>query len=162
MRDAVMAPVRGAGRLPYVGKRLFLTLFVGVAVVYAPVAISRMFWVYGAGAPGVLDRSTRRSMAWTTLGGPESVVGVRAADYAEHRLAMLVHTTLGGLALPVGAFQWLCRPRVSNTVHRLAGNAYLGLMALSMGAAGFGELRKAGRAVVGQKVEQSAMVDIVQ
>lgn len=62
-----------------------------------------------------------------------SVQSVRHAAYAEHRVVLLVHTTLGALALALALFQFSARLRTRRpAAHRWIGRAYLALMSVSM------------------------------
>ncbi len=58
--------------------------------------------------------------------GDGSVDAVRHQAYAEHRVVLLVHTTLGALALTLAMFQFSARIRERwPAVHRWNGRSYL-------------------------------------
>lgn len=115
--------------------RATLIAFVAVAVLYAPVGITAMWWAFDPRAPHLLDTANAVLSGSTYARGPESIPGIRAEDYAHHRLVMLVHTVLGTGALLLGAGQWLARGRIGRRAHRRLGSLYLSAMTLSMATA---------------------------
>jgi hypothetical protein len=104
-----------------------------IAVIYAPLAINYTWHLFSGDAPHLqraLDTAVNGS-AYES--GPQSVNAVRTADYTHHRVIMLVHTTLGGIALLLALFQFNPRLRARNiALHRWTGRVYLVLMTTSM------------------------------
>lgn len=112
--------------------RLAVLCFVATAVLYAPLAVSYMWFAFDAHAPQlqVAVSSLINGREYAT--GRGSVVAVRTADYSAHRIVMLVHTSLGGLALLVSGLQFSPWTRRSRQRHRAIGRLYLTLMSTSM------------------------------
>ncbi|MEZ0053583.1 putative membrane protein [Mycobacterium sp. MAA66] len=111
---------------------IFIATIVVVAF-YAPLAINYTWPLFFPGMPRLQDGLN------TLLNGPEyatgqgSVESVRHSAYTEHRVVLLIHTTLGALALTLAMFQFSVRLRVRHpAVHRWTGRGYLMLMTASM------------------------------
>lgn len=111
-------------------------LFIVTAIVtalYLPLALNYTWPLFDSGV------SRWQDVVNTFLNGREyavdegSVQSVREAAYAEHRVVLLVHTTLGALALALALFQFSARLRTRRpAAHRWIGRAYLALMSVSM------------------------------
>lgn len=111
-------------------------LFIVTAIVtalYLPLALNYTWPLFDSGV------SRWQDVVNTLLNGREyavdegSVQSVREAAYAEHRVVLLVHTTLGALALALALFQFSARLRTRRpAAHRWIGRAYLALMSVSM------------------------------
>ncbi len=104
-----------------------------VAALYLPLALNYTWPLFGSGAPRWQDEVN------TAINGPGYALGdgsvdaVRHTAYAQYRVVLLVHTTLGALALILAMFQFSARIRESRpAVHRWTGRAYLTLMTISM------------------------------
>lgn len=104
-----------------------------IAVLYAPLAINYMWHFFD---PGVVHLQREADTALNGAAyenGPLSVNVTRHDAYADHRVAMLVHTTLGGIALLLALFQFSPRLRTRHrTLHKWTGRVYLPLMTISM------------------------------
>lgn len=104
-----------------------------VAVLYLPLALNYTWPLFGGGVArwqdGVNTAINGRGYAL----GDGSVESVRHSAYTEHRVVLLVHTTLGTLALTLAMFQFSARIRERRpAVHRWVGRTYLTLMTISM------------------------------
>lgn len=104
-----------------------------VAALYLPLALNYTWPLFGSGAPRWQDDVN------TAINGPGYALGdgsvdaVRHAAYSQYRVVLLVHTTLGALALILAMFQFSARLRQRRpAVHRWTGRAYLTLMTISM------------------------------
>lgn len=106
-----------------------------VAVLYAPIALSSMWFAFDPDAPRIQEQLDRMVGGTAYATGPGSVHAARTDDYAEHRLLMLTHTSGGGIALLIACAQWTARRRLSRGLHRLLGRVYFAVMTVSMGAA---------------------------
>ncbi|MDR3663495.1 MAG: DUF2306 domain-containing protein [Mycobacterium sp.] len=113
--------------------RGFFIATIAVTVCYVPLALNYTLPLF---APGM---SRWQDTVNTLINGREyalgdgSVEAVRHAAYAEHRVVMLVHTTLGAVALALAMFQFSTRLRERQpAIHRWIGRAYLVLMSISM------------------------------
>lgn len=104
-----------------------------VAALYLPLAVNYTWPLFGSGAPRWQDDvNTTINGAGYAL-GDGSVDAVRHAAYAQYRVVLVVHTTLGALALILAMFQFSARIRQRRpAVHRWTGRAYLTLMTISM------------------------------
>lgn len=104
-----------------------------IGVLYAPLAVNYTWHLFDHGAP-FLQRGLNEAVNGSAYeNGPASVNGVRTVDYTEHRWVMLIHTSLGGLALVLAFLQF--NPAIRRrwiVVHRWTGRIYLPLMTVSM------------------------------
>ncbi|GAS96419.1 membrane protein, PF10067 family [Mycolicibacterium canariasense] len=104
-----------------------------VAILYLPLALNYTWPLFSGDVSrwqdGVNTAINGRGYAL----GDGSVEVVRHSAYAEHRVVLLVHTTLGALALLLAMFQFSARLRERRpAAHRWTGRAYLALMSTSM------------------------------
>ncbi|XBB65605.1 DUF2306 domain-containing protein [Nocardioides sp. WV_118_6] len=107
-----------------------------VAIGYFPLAFTYGWHFFAADAPRLQDHLQGAVVSHDFAFGHGSVVQLRAEDYREHRVVMLVHTSTGALALALAMLQFSPRLRATRpAVHRYAGRVYLALMATSMLAA---------------------------
>lgn len=112
------------------------SLFIVVAAItalYLPLALNYTWSLFDTEASRWQDgvNTVINGRAYALNDG--SVQSVRQAAYAEHRVVLLVHTTLGALALTLAMFQFSARLRERRpAVHRRIGRAYLTLMTISM------------------------------
>jgi uncharacterized membrane protein len=119
-------------------KRIALSrgLFLVTAVVtalYLPLALNYSWSLFDIGASRWQDGVNTAVNGPGYALGSGSVDSVRHAAYAEHRVVLLVHTTLGALALTLAMFQFSARLRERRpAVHRRVGRTYLALMSVSM------------------------------
>jgi hypothetical protein len=104
-----------------------------VVLFYAPLAINYTWPLFFPSTPRLQDGLN------TLINGPAYAVGtgsvesVRHGDYSQHRVVLLIHTTLGALALILAMFQFSTRLRVRYPgAHRWTGRTYLVLMTTSM------------------------------
>ncbi|OBB99522.1 hypothetical protein A5784_22315 [Mycobacterium sp. 852013-50091_SCH5140682] len=103
-----------------------------VAVLYLPLAVNYT-WPLFFPAPRLQDSVNTLVNGHAYAVGPGSVEAVRHVDYSHHRMVMLIHTTLGALALSLAMFQFSARLRNRHpAVHRWTGRTYLVLMSISM------------------------------
>ncbi|MCV7354348.1 DUF2306 domain-containing protein [Mycolicibacterium fluoranthenivorans] len=111
-------------------------LFIFTAVVgalYLPLALNYTWPLFGTGVPRWQDDVNTAINGRGYALGDGSVDAVRHQAYAEHRVVLLVHTTLGALALTLAMFQFSARIRERwPAVHRWNGRSYLALMTISM------------------------------
>jgi hypothetical protein len=123
-------------RLPKLASRHWYWLIAVLGVGYAPLAVGYMWRYFVAGAPQWQASLTSAFDGRAYATGYGSVDWARAVAYQDHRVVMLIHTTLGGLALALGIFQLSGRLRRRWPVaHRWTGRVYLVLVAISMVAA---------------------------
>lgn len=107
-----------------------------MTVLYAPMAISYMWFLFSPHAPQLQDALTTAINGEDYATGRYSVHWARDADYAAARWAMLVHTTLGGVALTLSMLQFSSQIRTRRIAfHRWLGRLYFALMTVSMVAA---------------------------
>lgn len=113
--------------------RRFFWLTVAVAVFYVPLALNYTWPLFAPGMSRWQDSVNILANGRTYAVGEGSVESVRHGAYAEHRVVLMVHTTLAGLALALGLFQFSPRLRTRRpAIHRWIGRVYLALMSVSM------------------------------
>lgn len=113
--------------------RLLYWFVVAIAVGYAPLAINYMWRYFYPGTVQLQAMLTTAVVGHDYATGARSVDAVRAADYMHNRLILLMHTTLGGIALTLAMFQFSARLRQRYpAVHRWMGRVYMVLMTLAM------------------------------
>lgn len=104
-----------------------------VAVLYLPLALNYTWPLFNAGATSWQDSVNTAVNGRGYALDEGSVQSVRLAAYTEHRTVLLVHTTLGALALTLAMFQFSGRLRQRRpAAHRWIGRGYLTLMSISM------------------------------
>jgi uncharacterized membrane protein len=104
-----------------------------IALLYAPLGMNYMVRDFVPGSIHLQDTVTSAVTSERYATGEGSVLSIRKTDYADHRVAMLVHTLLGGLALTLAVLQFSSRVRARTpAVHRWLGRIYMGLMTTSM------------------------------
>lgn len=106
-----------------------------LAVPYAPIAVTSMWFTVVPDAPRWQQRLDAAVGGTRYATGPGSVAVLRSADYVDHRVLMIGHTVLGGLALVVAAVQWAVVHKASGRAHRRLGTVYVVLVSTSMAAA---------------------------
>ncbi|RNM16783.1 DUF2306 domain-containing protein, partial [Nocardioides pocheonensis] len=99
---------------------------------YAPLALTYMWFAFDPDAPRLQDALTSAIDGRAYAIGVDSVRTVRTVDYVDHRVVMLVHTTLGAVALVLAVLQQSAAMRRRPRVHRRIGRLYLTLMSASM------------------------------
>lgn len=115
-----------------VSRRFFL-LTVAIAVFYVPLALNYTWPLFAPGMSRWQDSVNTLINGRAYSVGEGSVESVRHGAYAEHRVVLMVHTTLAGLALALGLFQFSPRLRTRRpAIHRWTGRVYLALMSVSM------------------------------
>jgi len=108
-------------------------LTVAIAVFYVPLALNYTWPLFASGLSRWQDSVNTVINGRTYAVGDGSVESVRHGAYAEHRVVLMVHTTLAGLALALGLFQFSSRLRARRpAIHRWIGRGYLTLMSFSM------------------------------
>lgn len=113
--------------------RRFFLLTVAIAVIYVPLALNYAWPLFAPGMSRWQDSVNTLINGRDYAVGDGSVESVRHGAYSEHRVVLMVHTTLAGLALALGLFQFSPRLRARQpAVHRWTGRAYLALMSASM------------------------------
>ncbi|GAA3524006.1 hypothetical protein [Nocardioides daeguensis] len=112
-------------------RRAARLLVVAVALAYAPIASTAAWSAFVPGAPHLQDLLDRRLAGDRYAAGPGSVSALRDADYADHRVLMLVHTVLGAACLLLAVRQMLGPARW----HRVVGVAHVAVVTVSMVAA---------------------------
>ena len=113
--------------------RRFFVLTVAIAAFYVPLALNYTWPLFAPGLSRWQDSVNAVINGRTYAVGDGSVESVRHGAYAEHRVVLMVHTTLAGLALALGLFQFSSRLRTRRpAVHRWIGRSYLTLMSVSM------------------------------
>lgn len=117
-------------------RRTLYWCIAAVGLLYAPLAFGYAWHLFAPETPRLHDAVTGLVAGREYAVGQYSVEWVRADDYAAHPVLILLHTSLGALALT------LIWPQMSHTirtrrptVHRWTGRVYFVLMAASMGAA---------------------------
>jgi hypothetical protein len=104
-----------------------------MVVLYAPLAISYMWYLFTPDAPRLQTQLTEVINGKAYATGTYSVHWARDTDYAAARWALLVHTTLGGVALALAMLQFSARIRARWIgFHRWLGRTYFVLMTISM------------------------------
>ncbi|MFL0175950.1 DUF2306 domain-containing protein [Mycobacterium sp. SMC-13] len=113
--------------------RRFFVLTVAIAAFYVPLALNYTWPLFTPGLSRWQDVVNSAINGDGYALGNGSVESVRHGAYAEHRVVLMVHTTLAGLALTLGLFQFSSRLRTRwPAVHRWIGRGYLALMSVSM------------------------------
>jgi uncharacterized membrane protein len=113
--------------------RRFFVLTVAIAAFYVPLALNYTWPLFAPGLSRWQDTVNTVINGRTYALGDGSVESVRHGAYAEHRVVLMVHTTLAGLALALGLFQFSPRLRARRpAVHRWIGRSYLALMSVCM------------------------------
>ena len=113
--------------------RRFFVLTVAIAAFYVPLALNYTWPLFAPGMSRWQDAVNTALNGHRYAVGDGSVESVRHGAYAAHRVVLMVHTTLAGLALALGLFQFSSRLRTRRpTVHRWIGRGYLALMSVSM------------------------------
>lgn len=111
-------------------------VFIGTLIVvlfYTPLAINYTWPLFFPDAPRLQDKLNTLINGSTYAVGSGSVESVRHVDYSQHRVVLLIHTTLGALALLLAMFQFSTQLRLRNpAIHRWTGRGYLTLMTASM------------------------------
>ena len=104
-----------------------------VVIGYAPLAINYTWPLFSPGTPRLQDQLNTLINGRTYALGEGSVEAVRHDDYIRHRVMLLIHTTLGAIALILAMFQFSARLRVMRpAIHRWTGRGYLALTTISM------------------------------
>jgi uncharacterized membrane protein len=112
--------------------RVGFFIVVAAAVLYMPLAVSYA-WPLFFHTTRLQDSVNSIVNGRTYAVGPGSLESVRHVDYSQHRVVMLVHTTLGGLALALSMLQFSTRLRTRRpALHRRLGRTYLILMATTV------------------------------
>lgn len=106
-----------------------------LALAYAPISLSSMWFAFLPGAPRLQERLDAWVAGEAYATGSESLSLVRTAEYVDHRVLLLVHTMLGGVALVLAAWQLVAARRATRRTHRSLGLLHLGLVTVSMVAA---------------------------
>lgn len=115
-------------RIPRVG----FFLVAAAAVLYMPLAVSYA-WPLFFDTTRLQDNINAVVNGRAYAIGPGSLESVRHVDYSQHRVVMLVHTMLGGLALALSMFQFSTRLRTRHpALHRQMGRVYFILMVTSV------------------------------
>jgi hypothetical protein len=96
-----VASRRRRRRVP--SSRAWFVVIAAVAVLYLPMALTYT-WPLFFPAPHLQDGLNTVVNGSDYAVGHGSVQDVRHVDYTHHRVVMLVHTTLGGLALTLAMF----------------------------------------------------------
>lgn len=136
----------GAARLSGAVRRTATWGVVLLAVTYAPIGLTATWSMFVPGAPRLQEWLNGWVAGEDYATGPGSVHSVRAVDYADHRIVMLLHTAMGGLCLLLAIHQLVGPVRR----HRLVGRVHLALVSVSMGAAVLFLLRSAAAPGAGQ------------
>ncbi|WP_149359360.1 DUF2306 domain-containing protein [Lolliginicoccus suaedae] len=114
------------------GRATWLALAI-VCVVYAPMAIEYMWTFFGMRSPQLWISTFAQVVGEGRATGPGSVEHEQAAVYADNRLALLLHTTTGGLAILLAIAQFSSRLRARHlALHRVTGRIFAGLVVISM------------------------------
>lgn len=120
-------------RKPSSAPRWVFIATVIVVLFYAPLAINYTWPLFAPNTPRLQDGLNTLINGPTYAVGAGSVESVRHTDYSQHRVVLLIHTTLGALALILAMFQFSTRLRTRHPgAHRWTGRAYLALMTTSM------------------------------
>ncbi|GAA3679253.1 hypothetical protein GCM10022237_43180 [Nocardioides ginsengisoli] len=133
-------------------RRVVLGMLALLVVGYVPLAATSMWFTVLPGFPRWQEDLDAwlggHAYAW----GSGSVAAVRTAAYVDHRVALLVHTTLGAVALCLLLAQALLLRRGGGpgSLHRRLGWAYVGAVVVSMLASFVFLLRAPHLAVPGQ------------
>ena len=113
--------------------RRFFLLTVAIAVFYVPLALNYTWPLFAPGMSRWQDSVNTLINGRAYAVGEGSVESVRHGAYAEHRMVLMIHTTLAGLALALGLFQFSPKQRARRpALHRWTGRVYLALMSVSM------------------------------
>ncbi len=110
-----------------------------VAIGYAPLAINAVWKFFDPSAPQLTVAVGSLILPHHFLHGPGSGLVHEDATYPQARWWLLVHTTLAGIGLAIGALQFSGRLRRGHPrVHRTIGATYMTLITISMvGAIGY-------------------------
>ncbi|WP_278312496.1 DUF2306 domain-containing protein [Lolliginicoccus levis] len=119
-------------RKTFTGRATWLVLAI-VCVVYAPMAIEYMWTFFGMRSPQLWITSLSQVVGEDRATGPGSVEHEQAAVYTANRIALLLHTTTGGLAILLAIAQFSSRLRARHlALHRATGRIFVGLVVISM------------------------------
>lgn len=113
------------------GRRTVTWLVAGLAVTYAPVALTASWSAFVPGAPRLQEGLDRWVSGEAYATGPGSLTAVRGGVYDDHRVLMLVHTVLGATCLLLAVHQLVTGSRS----HRVVGRVHVALVTTSMVAA---------------------------
>lgn len=102
-----------------------------IVLVYAPMAFEFTARLFGGG-PELWDHTFSAAVGSGHALGPGSIHHEQQAVYADHRWVMLVHTTLGSLAIALAVFQLTNRSRRRLAVHRIVGRVQAVLTIVAM------------------------------
>lgn len=126
------SPYLPAPTLRRVGR---ITLAV-IAVLYAPLAMTYMWFAVTSHAPKWQQALTAAINGTDYSQGPGSISSIRRIDYLDNTWVLLVHTVLGGMALLLAVHQLSPgRRQRSLAWHRWVGRTYIVLVTISMGTA---------------------------
>ncbi|GGC56379.1 DUF2306 domain-containing protein [Hoyosella rhizosphaerae] len=116
----------------FTGKASWLALAV-ICFVYAPMAIEYMWSFFGISSPQLWISAFSQIVSETHATGPGSVELEQAHVYTENRIALLIHTMAGGLAILLAIAQFSNRLRARHlALHRVTGRIFVGLVVVSM------------------------------
>ncbi|WP_415977245.1 DUF2306 domain-containing protein [Rhodococcus sp. 077-4] len=109
---------------------------VAIAIMYIPLAITYMWFVFDPGAPRIQEAVNTAINGRDYAVGPTTLASVRDADYHRHAFVMTLHTVGGSVALILALLQFASplRRRFPK-LHRWTGRVYLPIMTASMLAA---------------------------
>lgn len=127
------------GSGPVVARRLLSGLLVALVVVYAPMAVEFSARFYSDDAPRLWDHTLESVTGSEFEGGPTSASTLQTEAYRQERLWITIHTTMAGVALFLGVWQFSGRLRRTRPgLHRRLGKAYVTTTVISMaGSAAF-------------------------
>ncbi|GAB2975114.1 DUF2306 domain-containing protein [Nocardioides montaniterrae] len=103
-------------------------------VLYAPMALEYMARFFGPG-PQLWDHVYSGIAGSGQALGAGSIHAVQDQHYRQHAAVMVMHTTLGALAILVAVFQISARSRRRIVVHRWLGRVQVTLVVVAMSAA---------------------------
>lgn len=100
---------------------------------YLPLAITYMWKYFSTQAPAPQDEITTFLVSENYAIGAGSIHGVRQSHYLANKWEMLIHTTLGSLALVLAILQFLPKLRQKfPAMHRWMGRIYFTMMSVAM------------------------------
>lgn len=103
-----------------------------LAVLYGPMAVEYMWRFFHPGSPGLWDHAFATVVDHDEAYGAGSIHAEKAAEYADHRVILLVHTTAGGVAIILFATQFSARLRQRLRRHRIVGRVAVSFALVGM------------------------------
>ena len=103
-----------------------------ICVVYGPMAIEYTWRLFDPDAPQLWNRTFSAAVGHDQALGAGSIHADKQQEYVDNRVTMLLHTSVGGLAIVIFAAQFSARFRRNLRRHRILGRVGAGLALTGM------------------------------